>query len=67
MVLFEFDASALSVVERCAISDRFDQTEDQSVVVGSIIKVQTNHPERVTVPHGCSLISRSGRVDTRQM
>lgn len=64
MVLFEFDASALSVVERRKVSDRFDQTEEQSVVVGSIIKVQTNHPERITVPHGCRLISRSGQVDT---
>ena len=67
MVLLEFDASSLPVVERLAICDKFDQTEEQSVVVGSIIKVQTNHPERVTVPHGCSLISRSGQVDTRQM
>jgi hypothetical protein len=64
MVLFEFDASALSVVERRKVSDRFDQTEEQSVVVGSIIKVQTNHPERITVTHGCRLISRSGQADT---
>lgn len=64
MVLFEFDASALSVVERRKVSDRFDQTEEQSVVVGSIIKVQTNHPEHITVPHGCRLISRSGQADT---
>lgn len=64
MVLFEFDASALSVVERRKVSDRFDQTEEQSVVVGSIIKVLTNHPERITVPHGCRLISRSGQSDT---
>lgn len=64
MVLFEFDASALSVVERRKVSDRFDQTEEQSVLVGSIIKVQTNHPERVATPAGCRLISRSGQADT---
>lgn len=64
MVLFEFDASALSVVERRKVSDRFDQTEEQSVLVGSIIKVLTNHPEHITVPHGCRLISRSGQTDT---
>lgn len=64
MVLFEFDAGKLSVAERFAVSDRFDQTEEQSVVVGSVIKVQTNHPERVATPAGCRLISRSGQADT---
>lgn len=61
MVLFEFDASALSVVERCAVSDKLDQSEEQSVVIGSTIKVFTNHPERISTPAGCKLIHRSDK------
>lgn len=66
MILFEFDASALSVVERRKVSDKFDQTEEQSVLDGTTIKVFTNHPECIETPAGCVLTFRSDKQGTPQ-
>lgn len=63
MVLLEYDVSSLSLVERNALSKKFDCTEEFSNVENDTLKIFTNHPDNVKLPSSCKLKFQSGSPD----
>ena len=63
MVLLEYDVGSLSIAERNALADKYDNCEELAVLQDDTLKVYTNHPDNVNLPSSCKLKFQSGSPD----